>query len=78
MSFSAFLDKLQKMFNIFEEEGKAMTEQAKVRMLLAKIETLSCGMRLALSECGLRLKVLDSQDVLTISQHKFPRYRTTR
>lgn len=38
MPFSAFLDKLQKMFNIFEEEGEAMTEQAKVRMLLSKIE----------------------------------------
>ena len=38
MQFSAFLDKLQKMFNIFEEENEQMTEQAKVRMLLKKVE----------------------------------------
>jgi hypothetical protein len=38
MQFSAFLDKLQKMFNIFEEEDEQMTEQAKVRMLLKKVE----------------------------------------
>lgn len=38
LSFSSFLDKLQKMFNMFEEEGEAVTEQAKVRMLLKKIQ----------------------------------------
>ena len=38
MQFSAFLDKLQKMINIFEEEDEQMTEQAKVRMLLKKVE----------------------------------------
>ena len=38
MQFSSFLDKLQKMFNIFEEEGEEITEQAKVRMLLKKVE----------------------------------------
>ena len=38
MQFSAFLEKLQKMFNIFEEEDEQMTEQAKVCMLLRKVE----------------------------------------
>ena len=38
MQFSAFLDKLQKMFNIFEEENEEISEQAKVRMLLKKVE----------------------------------------
>ena len=41
MSFSSsFLDKLQKMavFNIFEEENDEITEPAKVRMLLKKVE----------------------------------------
>jgi hypothetical protein len=38
LAFSTFLDKLQKMFNIFEEEEEAILEQAKVRMLLKKIE----------------------------------------
>ena len=38
LSFSFFLDKIQKMFNMFEEEGEAVTEQAKVRMLLKKVQ----------------------------------------
>ena len=38
MSFSSFLDKLQKMFNIFTEENEEITEPAKVRMLLKKVE----------------------------------------
>jgi hypothetical protein len=38
LPFSTFLDKLQKMFNIFEEEQETITEQAKVRMLLKKVE----------------------------------------
>jgi hypothetical protein len=38
LQFSVFLDKLQKMFNIFEEENEEITEQAKVRMLLKKVE----------------------------------------
>jgi hypothetical protein len=38
MSFSSFLDKLQKMFNIFDEEGEAISETAKVRLLLKKVE----------------------------------------
>ena len=38
MQFSAFLDKIQKMFNIYDEEGEPLIEQAKVRMLLSKVE----------------------------------------
>ena len=38
LQFSTFLDKLQKMFNIFEEEGESISEQAKVRLLLQKVE----------------------------------------
>jgi hypothetical protein len=38
MSFSTFHDKMQKMFNIFEEENESISEQAKVRMLLKKGE----------------------------------------
>lgn len=38
MPFSGFLDKLQKMFNIFEEEKEAITDPAKVRILLKKVE----------------------------------------
>jgi hypothetical protein len=38
MQFSAFLDKLQRMFNIFEEENEEVSEQANVCMLLKKVE----------------------------------------
>ena len=38
MQFCAFLDKMQKMFNIFEEENEQVTEQAKVRLILKKVE----------------------------------------
>ena len=38
LAFSTFLDKLQKMFNIFAEEEETISEQAKVRMLLKKVE----------------------------------------
>ena len=37
MLFSSFLDKMQKMFNIFEEEKEVICEQAKVQMLLKKV-----------------------------------------
>ena len=38
MQFSSFLAKMQTMFNIFEEENEIMSEQAKVRILLKKVE----------------------------------------
>ena len=38
MPFSSFLDKLQKMFNIFDEENESISETAKVRLLLKKVE----------------------------------------
>lgn len=38
LPFSTFLDKLQRMFNIFKEENEEITEQAKVRMLLQKVQ----------------------------------------
>ena len=38
MSFSSFLDKLQKMFNIFVEEIEEISEPAKVWMFLKKVK----------------------------------------
>jgi hypothetical protein len=38
LPFSTFLDRLQKMFNIFEEEKEEISEPAKVRMLLQKVQ----------------------------------------
>ena len=38
MPFSTFLDRMQKMFNIFQEEGEEHTENAKVRELLKRVQ----------------------------------------
>ena len=38
MPFSTFLDHIQKMFNIFQEEGEELTENAKVRQLLRHVQ----------------------------------------
>jgi len=38
MNFETFLTQCPKMFNIFEKEGEAMAEEAKVRFLFRKIE----------------------------------------
>ena len=39
MSYESFLAKLQKMFNIFADEGEPMEESAKTRLLLKKIQS---------------------------------------
>ena len=38
LPFSNFLDRMQKMFNIFQEEGKELTENAKVHELLKRVQ----------------------------------------
>ena len=38
LPFSTFLDQMQKIFNIFNEEGEAMMENAKVHELLKRIQ----------------------------------------
>ena len=38
MPFSTFLDRMQKMFNIFQEEGEELTENAKLRELLKHVQ----------------------------------------
>ena len=38
MPFSTFLDRMQKMFNIFQEESEELTENAKVRELLKHVQ----------------------------------------
>ena len=38
MPFSTFLDRMQKMFNIFQEECEELTENAKVRELLKRVQ----------------------------------------
>ena len=38
MPFSTFLDRMQNMFNIFQDECKELTENAKVRELLNRVQ----------------------------------------
>ena len=38
MPFSTFLDRMQKMFNIFQEEGEELTKNAKVHELLKRVQ----------------------------------------
>ena len=61
MKFSAFLDKMQKMLNIFEEENEQITEQAKVRLLLKKVEHPQ------LQDAVSALRIQSSMDGLTFT-----------
>jgi len=38
MTFEVFCNRIQKMFNIFEQQNEPMIEEAKVRLLLKKIQ----------------------------------------
>ena len=38
LAFSIFLDRMQKMFNIYEEEGKEFTENAKLHELFNRVQ----------------------------------------
>ena len=38
LAFSIFLDRMQKMFNIYEEEGEEFTENAKLRELFKRLQ----------------------------------------
>ena len=38
LAFSIFLDRVQKMFNIYEEEGEEFTENAKLRVLFKQVQ----------------------------------------
>ena len=37
-AFNIFLDRMQKMFNIYEEEGEEFTENAKLRELFKRVQ----------------------------------------
>jgi hypothetical protein len=47
LPFSKFLDSLQKMFTIFEEENEPLTERAKVDELLTKVQNTSLSAAVA-------------------------------
>ena len=38
LAFSIFLDRMQKMFNIYEEEGEEFTENAKLHELFKQVQ----------------------------------------
>ena len=40
LTFTAFLDRMQKMFNIFQEEGEELSENAKLRELFKWVQHL--------------------------------------
>jgi hypothetical protein len=47
LPFNTFLDRLQKMFSIYEDEGEALTERAKVEELLEKVQHASLSAAVA-------------------------------
>jgi hypothetical protein len=47
LPFNKFLDSLQKMFTIFEEENEPLTEHAKVDELLTKVQNSGLAAALA-------------------------------
>lgn len=53
LPFHKFLDSMQKMFTIFEEEGEPLTERAKVDELLAKVQ--NSGLAAAVSQLRFQL-----------------------
>ena len=80
LSFSTFLDNIQKMFNMFKEEGERITEQAKVRMLLKTKVLHSAQLQDAVS--ALRIRAQLTRQPLSNAPTAYPRlgrnYQITR
>ena len=55
MPFSTFLDRMQKMFNIFQEEGEELTENTKFVNYWSACRTISCRTLSKHFESGLTL-----------------------
>jgi CRISPR/Cas system CMR subunit Cmr4 (Cas7 group RAMP superfamily) len=47
LPFNTFLDRLQKIFSIYKDEGEALTERAKVKELLKKVQRASLSAAVA-------------------------------
>ena len=62
MPWETFLDRMQKMFNIYKEEGEEMTENAKLR------ELFKCTKHMQLVESVKALEVSYNMDGLTYTQ----------
>ena len=81
LAFSIFLDHMQKMFNIYEEEGEEFTENAKLRELFKQVQHLQ------LQDTVKALKVRFDMEGITYTQavnhltaavSELPEYHLTR
>ena len=62
LPFSTFLERVQKMFNIFKEEGEQLTENAKVR------ELFNCVQHMQLQDTVKALRVCFDLDGITYTE----------
>lgn len=81
LPFNKFLDSLQRMFTIFEEEGEPMTERAKVDELLTKVQNAAltaavAHLRFKLNTSGVSFTVAANHLNAEISQS--PDYQLAR
>ena len=77
MPFSTFLDRMQKMFNIFQEEGEELTENAKVRELLKRVQNNQLqdtvkALRVRFDLDG--ISYMEAANHLTSTVSEFPEY----
>jgi hypothetical protein len=81
LSFSKFLDSLQRMFTIFENEGEPLTERAKVDKLLTRVQNSALAavvaqLRYQLNTTGVTFTVAANNLNSEVSQT--PDYRISR
>jgi hypothetical protein len=81
LPFNTFLDRLQKMFFIYEDEGEALTERAKVEELLKKVQHASltvtvAQLRFQLNTAGVTFTVVVNH--LNAAVSLTPDYQMTR
>ena len=81
LSFSKFLDSLQRMFTIFEDEGEPLTERAKVDELLTRVQNSALAaavaqLRYQLNTTGVTFTVAANHLNSEVSQT--PDYRISR
>ena len=62
MNYESFLAKLQKMFNIFQDEGEPLEESAKTRLLLKKIQNPN------LSQAVSALRIRDNMEGISFTE----------
>ena len=79
--FSIFLDRMQKMFNIYEEEGEEFTENAKLRELFKRVQHPQLQDTVKASKVRFDMEgITYTQEVnhLTATVSELPEYHLTR